>query len=175
MKKLQFHQNRLNGLLCPGWLDEEEQAASETAHERVHLATGLLLPVWNKIPGEFVRVTRIAASDGRSIIGREISELDMADLSRAFGLDMNWTINPSRIAEMLMQSGKPFSVQSHDDLTAKRSLVNGSQRLELTGFSAERLDWYKSKGCFTEIIQYRTRVFVPVASADAVLGGFLDT
>ena len=152
-----------------GWLDEEEQAAMETAHERVHLVTGLLLPVWNKIPGAFVRVTRIAASDGRSIIGREISEFDMADLSRAFGLDMNQTINPSRVAEMVMQSGKPFSVQSHDDLMAKRSLINGSQRLELTGFSAERLDWYKSKGCFTEIIRYRTRLFVPVNEAAQIL------
>ena len=93
----------------------------------------------------------------------------MADLARAFGLDMNQTINPSRIAEMVMQSGKPFSVQSHDDLIAKRSLVNGSQRLELTGFSAERLDWYKSKGCFTEIIRYRTRLFVPVNEAAQIL------
>ena len=151
------------------WLEEEEKAASEIARERVHLATGLLLPVWNKIPGEIVRVTRIAASDGRSIIGREISELDMPDLARAFGLDLDQTVNPSRIAEIVMQSGKPLAFQSHDDLMAKRSLVNGSQRLELTGFSAERLAWYKSKGCFTEIIRYRTRLFVPVNEASQIL------
>jgi predicted RNA methylase len=151
------------------WLEEEEKAASEIARERVHLATGLLLPVWNKIPGEIVRVTRIAASDGRSIIGREISELDMPDLARAFGLDLDQTVDPSRIAKMVMQSGKALALQSHDDLMAKRSLVNGSQRLELTGFSAERLDWYKSKGCFTEIIRYRTRLFVPVNEAAQIL------
>ncbi len=150
------------------WLEEEEKAASEIARERVHLATGLLLPVWNKIPGEIVRVTRIAARDGRSIIGREISELDMPDLARAFGLDLEHTVDPSRIAKMVMQSGKALALQSHDDLMAKRSLVNGSQRLELTGFSAERLDWYKSKGCFTEIIRYRTRLFVPVNEASQI-------
>jgi hypothetical protein len=93
----------------------------------------------------------------------------MADLARDFGLDVKQTSDPSRIAEMVMQSGKPFSVQCHDDLMAKRSLVNGSQRLELTGFSAERLNWYKSKGCFTEIIRYRTRLFVPVNEAAQIL------
>ncbi len=151
------------------WLEEEEKAASDVARERVHLATGLLLPVWNKIPGEIVRVTRIAAGDGRSIIGREISELDMPDLARAFGLDLEHTVEPSRIAKMVMQSGKTLAIQSHDNLMAKRSLVNGSQRLELTGFSAERLAWYKSKGCFTEIIRYRTRLFVPVNEASQIL------
>ena len=58
---------------------------------------------------------------------------------------------------------------SHDALTVKRSLVGGEQRLELTGFSPDRLDWYKGKGCFTEIIRYRTRLFVPVSNASSVL------
>ena len=33
----------------------------------------------------------------------------------------------------------------------------------------ERLDWYKTKGCFTEIIRYRTRLFVPVSKASSIL------
>ena len=51
----------------------------------------------------------------------------------------------------------------------KRSLVGGEQRLELIGFSPDRLDWYKNKGCFTEIIRYRTRLFVPASKASSVL------
>jgi hypothetical protein len=47
--------------------------------------------------------------------------------------------------------------------------VNGRQRLELTGWSAPRLDWYKAQGCFTEIIRYKTRLFVPVDGAIRVL------
>ena len=50
----------------------------------------------------------------------------------------------------------------------KRSLVNGSQRIELTGWSAARLDWYKAQGCFTEIIRYQTRLFVPIEGAAGV-------
>ena len=62
-----------------------------------------------------------------------------------------------------------MQIKSREALTLKRSLVNGAQRLELAGWSAPRLDWYKAHGCFTEIIRYQTRLFVPTTNAAAVL------
>jgi hypothetical protein len=41
------------------------------------------------------------------------------------------------------------------------------------GCPHDRLPWLKSIGCFTEVIQYRTRMFVPMATAEAVLGQLL--
>jgi hypothetical protein len=64
-----------------------------------------------------------------------------------------------------------MQLEGPEHLTLKRSLVNGSQRLELTGWSAARLDWYKAQGCFTEIIRYQTRLFVPVGAAVSVISG----
>jgi hypothetical protein len=63
-----------------------------------------------------------------------------------------------------------MEVAGIERLTLKRSLVNGSQRLELAGWSASRLDWYKAQGCFTEIIRYKTRLFVPRESAADIVG-----
>ena len=60
-------------------------------------------------------------------------------------------------------------------MTAKRSIVNGNHRLEIVGAPADQLPWLKSLGCFTEIIQYRTRLFVPVPQAEAVLAKLLQT
>jgi hypothetical protein len=37
----------------------------------------------------------------------------------------------------------------------------GKPRLELTGSIASSLAEFKSMGCFTEIIQWKTRLFVP--------------
>ena len=31
------------------------------------------------------------------------------------------------------------------------------------------LDWYKAQGCFTEIIRYKTRLFVPIDGAAIVI------
>jgi hypothetical protein len=47
--------------------------------------------------------------------------------------------------------------------------VNGTQRLELAGYSAARLAWYKAQGCFTEVIRYQTRLFVAVDDAATIL------
>ncbi|WPZ03193.1 strawberry notch family protein [Blastomonas marina] len=151
------------------WRTEEEEAANSPVTERVHLATGLLLPVWKRLPGDHVRVTRLVAEDGQSIIGREVLDIDLAAIADTFGLSGVTGPAPDQIGDLVLASGKPLGLASHDPLTVKRSLVGGEQRLELIGFSPDRLDWYKNKGCFTEIIRYRTRLFVPASKASSVL------
>ena len=137
--------------------------------ERVHLATGLLLPVWKRLPGDHVRVARLVAEDGQSIIGREVLDIDLAAIAETFGLSGVTGPSAEQIGDLVLANGKPLGLASHDPLTVKRSLVGGEQRLELTGFSPDRLDWYKNKGCFTEIIRYRTRLFAPVSRASEIL------
>ena len=151
------------------WRAEEEEAAKSPVTERVHLATGLLLPVWKRLPGDHVRVTRLVAEDGQAIIGREVLDIDLAAIAETFGLSGVTGPVPEQIGNLVLASGKPLGLASHDPLTVKRSLVGGEQRLELTGFSPDRLDWYKNKGCFTEIIRYRTRLFAPVSRASEIL------
>jgi hypothetical protein len=151
------------------WRAEENEAAKEPVRERVHLATGLLLPVWKRLPGEHVRITRIVSADGTSIIGREVAAADIAKVSETFGLGSAMLPTPGELAALVLASGTAQTLQSHDQLTVKRSLVGGEQRIELAGFAPDRLDWYKARGCFTEIIRYRTRVFVPVANAASIL------
>lgn len=137
------------------WRAEEIEAAKEPVRERVHLATGLLLPVWKRLPGDHVRVTRIVSADGTSIIGREVVAADIAKVSQTFGLENPVLPAPGELAALVLSSGTAQTLQSHDPLTVKRSLVGGDQRIELTGFAPDRLEWYKAKGCFTEIIRYR--------------------
>ncbi|HEX8215047.1 MAG TPA: strawberry notch family protein [Allosphingosinicella sp.] len=156
------------------WNAEVDEAEATLRRETVHLATGLLLPVWDKLPGDHVQVIRIAADDGRSLLGREIPTAFLADLGNKLGLDMSLDVPPEELAATVLRSGKPLPFRGPEELTLKRSLVNGSQRLELAGFSAPRLSWYKAQGCFTEIIRYQTRLFVPVEGAAAVLTCLLN-
>lgn len=51
---------------------EVEETRSSHKRERLFLATGFLLRVWDKLPSDFVRVSRISAAHGRSLFGREV-------------------------------------------------------------------------------------------------------
>ena len=151
------------------WQAEVDEATSSCKRERLHLATGLLLPIWDKLPSDYVRVSRIAAKDGNSLLGREVPVHSVPDLCRTLGLEEASVLSAEEIVQAVMRSGRPMEVRGREALILKRSLVNGAQRLELAGWSAARLDWYKAQGCFTEIIRYQTRLFVPTDQANAIL------
>lgn len=151
------------------WTKEVDELLASPRRETVHLATGLLLPVWDKLPDNHVQVVRIAAADGRSLLGREIPAVQLAQLGVKLGLDIMLDLQPAELAATVLRTGEPLPFHGPEELILKRSLVNGSQRLELCGYSAARLGWYKAQGCFTEIIRYQTRLFVPVDNAPSVL------
>ena len=151
------------------WQAEGGEAAASHKRERLHLATGLLLPVWDKLPSDYVRVSRISARDGRSLLGREVPLHCVPELCQALGQESENAFSAGQIVEAVLAAGRPMQVKAREALTLKRSLVNRSQRLELAGWSAARLDWYKAQGCFTEIIRYQTRLFVPVDGAASIL------
>ena len=156
-------------VFADAWQKEVEEVESTLRRETVHLATGLLLPVWDKLPHDQVQVVRIASDEGRSLLGREIPAIYLGELSRKLGLDLSIEIPPEELAATVLRSGKPLPFRAVEELTLKRSLVNGKQRLEIAGFGAARLPWYKAQGCFTEIVRYQTRLFVPVDGAASVL------
>jgi len=151
------------------WQTEVREAETTLRRETLHLATGLLLPVWDNLPADHVQVIRIAAADGRSLLGREIAAIALAELGSKLGLELSVHLPADELAATVLRTGRPMPFAGPEPLTLKRSLVNGSQRLEIAGFSAARLPWYKAQGCFTEIIRYQTRLFVPVNGAAPVL------
>jgi hypothetical protein len=151
------------------WVAEVDEARTSHKRERLYLATGLLLPVWDKLPSDFVRVSRISAVDGRSLLGREVPVHCVPELCRALGLEREQTLSADDIVQTVLATGRAMEFAGREQLMVKRSLVNGSQRIELTGWSAARLDWYKAQGCFTEIIRYQTRLFVPIEGASSLI------
>ena len=83
--------------------------------ETLHLATGLLLPVWDKLPDEQVQVIRIAADDGRSLLGREIPAASLAELGAKLGLDVSLDLPPDELAATVLRTGKPLPFRGVED------------------------------------------------------------
>ena len=151
------------------WADEVDEALASTSTETLFLATGLLLPIWNVLPDDHVQVLRIVDQDGQSLLGREVPTLALPELGRRLGLDLDRALDRALIASAVLETGRPCPVPGLAALTLKRALVGGERRLELAGAEAGRLPEYKALGCFTEIIRYQTRLFVPLDRADEIL------
>lgn len=137
--------------------------------DTIYLATGLLLPIWDKLPDDHVQVLRIVDADGKALLGREIPLLALAEVGQRLGLELDPALDPVETAALVLRTGRPLPIAADRPLTLKRTLVGGSQRLEIIGFEAARLPEYKACGCFSEIIRYQTRLFVPVDRAGEVI------
>lgn len=156
------------------WSAECEVALQTVDTETVRLATGLLLPIWSALPSDHLVVNRIVDASGQSWLGRIVHEDHVVQLFTKLGLERADNLPPADIAKLAL-SGRSVDLMRPFPMTIKRAVVNGQPRIELVGCTADQLPWIKSIGCFTEIIQYRTRVFLPVPAAETILGKLLET
>jgi predicted RNA methylase len=140
----------------------------EFVESRFHIVTGLLLPIWRRLPEDGCRVYRLQTDDGERVIGRRVSPQWVADTSDAAPVlraEEGWTAVLERSATVQLEGG----------LSVRRSLVMGVQRIELTGFTDGQVDRLKAMGLISEIIAWRLRLFVPVAeNGPAILSRLLD-
>jgi hypothetical protein len=156
------------------WAEEVEAALAALDTETIQLATGLLLPIWSALPSDHLTVNRIADNDGHSWLGRLVFDADVVKLFTKLGIEQADNLPADKIAAAALR-GEPVTLVRPFDMTLARRRVNGELRLELSGAPADRLTWLKSLGCFTEIIQYRTRVFVPRDTAEVVIAALVAT
>ena len=151
------------------WDEEAAEARNELDQQTITIATGLLLPVWDKLPDDAVRVWRIADTRGFSQLGRIVPAHAFGRLAEKFGVDAVPRLSVDEtIAAATGGEGAPLPTLGTARL--RRALVNGDVRLEIRDYPPEKREWLKSLGCFVEIIQYRTRLFVPVDRAAVILG-----
>ncbi len=148
------------------WSAEVDDMRERIRTSTIYLVAGLLLPVWDRLPDEHVQVWRLTTDDGQSFLGRLVPAPIVPKLAAAFGIDAGITVSAEETSKHVLATGETSAIGAY---RLKRSLVAGQQRLELLDWPYTRLAELKAAGCFTEIIQHKTRLFVPVSSASTVL------
>ncbi|RZL27825.1 MAG: methylase, partial [Sphingomonas sp.] len=154
------------------WSAEVTEAAGQVDTETIRLATGLLLPIWSALPSDHLAVNRIADAHGNSWLGRLVFDQHVVQLYTKLGIAKTDDLPVDAIARSVL-SGRSVDVVRPFPMTLRRSIVNGNPRVEIVDAPASQVPWLKSLGCFTEIIAYRTRVFVRATDAEAVLSRIL--
>ncbi|MGH1460166.1 MAG: strawberry notch-like NTP hydrolase domain-containing protein [Paracoccaceae bacterium] len=137
--------------------DAEAASLPKTTTTKLYLLTGLLLPIWKDIPTTNERIYRVTPDGATAMIGRTLSEEGAAALRARFLVS-----NPQTPQEMLTAAlGTTAPVDLGRGLTLTRRRVAGEMRLELGGADRGMIDGLKAMGCFTEIIAFQLRVFLP--------------
>lgn len=149
------------------WQAEASDLAARPHTEQFYLATGRLLPIWNLL-GEEAQVRRLVTQDGRSLLGRIVPPDAVNTLLEKLGFGERISVSADELVRAVL-AGKVVPIDAAQGLSLKRSRVNGEYRLEILGFDPRALPSWKAKGCFTEIIQYQTRLFVPVSRAQDIV------
>ncbi|MBX9934305.1 MAG: strawberry notch family protein [Methylobacterium sp.] len=133
------------------------------------VVTGLLLPIWRRLPDEGCRVYRLQTDDGERIIGRQVSPAWVAQAvgeeSPALAVGDAWVAVFEKGGVLHLAEG----------LTIRRATVMGARRVELAGFTDGMVERLKAMGLVSEIIAWKLRLFVPTGpSGPMILGKLLD-
>jgi hypothetical protein len=131
----------------------------------IHLIGGAVLPVWDKLPDENVRIYRVLTSDGDLLIGRVIPESQID--ATLYNLGATREKEPIRTEDLLraVKNGGTAYLDNGWRITQRR--VSNEPRIEVVGPDYRHSAMLAGKGVFTERISYQTRYFVP-AERDTV-------
>ena len=141
----------------------------EFADSTIHVVTGLLLPIWKRLPNESTRVYRLQTDDGERIIGRKVSPAWAANATTT-----GTTALTPDDAFMALMDGRTI-LDLADGLQLRRARVMGANRIELSGFTDTMRERLSAYGLFHEIISWKLRMFVPVdANGPVVLAKLLE-
>ncbi|OEU68461.1 MAG: hypothetical protein BBJ57_07225 [Desulfobacterales bacterium PC51MH44] len=148
--------------------NEEHKKLPDTATSKIHMITGAILPIWERLPRGETKIFRTQTSDGERLLGRVISENMLKQTLENFGVGVEKIQMVGKdIARQVLEYGS--SLKMSNGWKIKRSRVSGEQRLELIGPSWGDTHEIKKAGVFDEVIGYQTRYFIPKTSAATII------
>ena len=143
----------------------EQEIASLPTHRdaRFWLAAGLLLPIWDRLPAENMRVRRLTTDAGEALIGRVLDAEQVRAVRTSFGLDGGFAMTGAEAFEAVMGRGAALALANGWRLARRR--IMGADRVEIEGPADGDTDALKRMGCTVEIVSWRARAFAPGAKA----------
>lgn len=138
---------------------------------KLHLISGVILPVWDKLPTDSPRIYRVLTDNGEMLIGRSVSEGKIDEVLRRLGKNRTSDTYTSEQLTKELDSGN--SIILDNGMNIKRRRVAGEWRYEISfgsSGSVSLLDDLKQKGVFSERVGgYVPRYFIPVNNISGIL------
>lgn len=143
----------------------------EFKESKLHLISGVILPVWDKLPTDSPRIYRVLTDNGEMLIGRSVSESKIDEVLRRLG--KNRTSDTYTSEQLIKELDSGNSIILDNGMNIKRRRVAGEWRYEISfgsSGSVSLLDDLKQKGVFSERVGgYVPRYFIPVNNINGIL------
>lgn len=126
--------------------------------ETLHLLTGSLLPIWNKLGDGKVRIVRILDDKGNQWLGRLVSDEDIYRTLHVLGVGVQRpTYTPEQLQDFVLNQNKVIRLEN-DKVKISRRKVSGEYRIEITG---NNIWFYRKYGLQYLRVNFNDRYFIP--------------
>ena len=145
--------------------DAEIAGLPSHRESRFWLVAGLLLPIWDRLPEESMRVRRLVTDpgtgqeQGEHLIGRVLGPAEVTGFRSALGLTGGPGLTAAEVFDEIMVRGASFPLANGWKLARRRLM--GADRIEIEGPVDRDIAPLKRMGCMAEIVSWRTRLFAP--------------
>lgn len=146
--------------------NEEVEKAPETTKSTLHMLTGSLLPIYDRLNLRQSKVQRVVLSDGGSYLGRLMNSREARETMDKFGVGVER--EKFNAAQILQGVGMGAGAQLSNDVRILKKTVSGEDRIALLDVpygDRKRGGTLESLGFQSEIINYSTYFFVPKGDA----------
>ncbi|MBE9580919.1 MAG: strawberry notch C-terminal domain-containing protein, partial [Proteobacteria bacterium] len=146
-----------------------QKDAPKTYTTHIHVVSGTLLPIWDRLPSEVPKVVRVKTDEGEILLGRTIpsSKLDQTKRALRLGVERPTEVTSGQALNALLENDATLILANN--WTIKTRTVSGDDRIEIAGPAGADIDLLEGFGAFTEIIGYKARVFVPLDRAEEII------
>ena len=153
---------------------EAQDKLPEYSTQKVHLITGALLPIWDRLTQERVRVIRVKTDSGRVMLGRIIPPRSIDETLRRLEVQRKTKEHsPGELVDLILNND--YTVYLANGWKISRRRVSGEHRIEVTGNDLYHYaNQLEQEGVFRERINYDTRFFIPAGdNATKILGNVI--
>ena len=147
--------------------DAEIKELPEFEESKLCLVSGIILPIWDRLPQDNVKVKRLQVTDtGERFLGRIVEDKDVDDMLIRLGVQTKESLeSPETMAARLVAQTHTYELVNGWRLKGAR--VNGEVRIEIVGPNFGHLQILKQSGVFFERHNFAGRFFIPTGTTAA--------
>lgn len=140
-------------------------AAPKLSKEPMHLLSGVLLPVWDRLPSGTARVVRLQTEGGEQILGRKVPTAEINKVLRNLGASVETPKLSAQEAVDEVMRGSTLVLANGWKI--KRSKVDGEVAIEIKGPAFSYDPELIRQGVFKRRPQYETKYYIPTGAQAA--------